>query len=127
MGGLSFSEWLFLIVALLVGGTISLGFIVGIPYLLIRWLREQDAPGDLVYCTICGAWGQDRRIMSGSVGMELFMWVLLLVPGLLYSIWRLSTAYRGCTTCGAAQIVPPNSPIAIRAQAERRSQFRVVS
>jgi hypothetical protein len=33
-----------------------------------------------------------------------------LVPGLIYSIWRLTSRYKGCSSCGSVRLVKIDSP-----------------
>lgn len=65
-------------------------------------------------CTNCLTEGRPKNYIKGNVVLELLLWTLFLVPGLIYTVWRLSTRYKGCPKCGAADMIPINSP---RAQA----------
>lgn len=84
-------------------------------------------------CTKCGNKGRPRRIMPGSVAVEAGLWLLAplvwflgsltgaagiaLVPAwpfllvaVIYSLWRIFSAHRGCPACGAPDMVPIDSP-----------------
>lgn len=50
--------------------------------------------------------------MKGSLLTEAMLWIFFLIPGLIYSIWRHSTVYDGCGKCGAATVIPLDSPVA---------------
>lgn len=65
-----------------------------------------------VVCTSCGYMGEPKKITKGSIGIELFLWLCFIVPGILYSLWRLSSRYEGCPTCGQKTLIPINSPMA---------------
>ena len=65
-----------------------------------------------IVCTSCGYIGEPGRVTNGSIGIELILWLCLLVPGLIYSIWRLSTRHDACPSCGNAAIIPAGSPMA---------------
>lgn len=65
-----------------------------------------------VVCTRCLSAGPARKITPGSMLIELVLWLCLVVPGLVYSLWRLSARYTGCATCGAREVVPASSPAA---------------
>ena len=54
-----------------------------------------------------------RAYVKGSVWTELLLWLFFLLPGLFYSIWRLSTRYQGCPSCGMEGMIPANSPRAV--------------
>jgi len=56
-------------------------------------------------CLDCGFIGLSKQCKPGSTGTEVVLWVLLLVPGAIYSIWRSSSKYEGCAKCGSRRIV----------------------
>lgn len=59
---------------------------------------------------LCGFVGKPKRYTKGSLGWEIVLWVLGILPGLFYSVWRLSTRYEGCQKCRYPYIVPEDSP-----------------
>ena len=62
-------------------------------------------------CTRCGTTTpRPKTFTKGSIIVELFLWLMFLLPGLLYSVWRLSTRYRGCPACGSPELIPADSP-----------------
>ena len=63
-------------------------------------------------CTNCGFKGKPKLITKGSILIELVLWICLILPGLIYSIWRHASRYKGCPSCGAANMIPLDSPIA---------------
>lgn len=65
----------------------------------------------MMICTSCHATGEPRSLTRGSIVIELVLWLLCLVPGLIYSVWRLSTRAKVCKTCSSPQLVPLNSPM----------------
>src|SRR5258708_17376913 len=65
-----------------------------------------------VVCTTCGYVGEPKAITKGSIAIEVVLWLCFLVPGLIYSIWRLSSRYDGCPTCGQGPLISVNSPMA---------------
>lgn len=42
--------------------------------------------------------------------MELVCWMLLVLPGVFYSIWRLTTRSDVCPTCDSPELLPAQSP-----------------
>lgn len=46
--------------------------------------------------------------------MELGLWLLFIIPGVLYSIWRLASAEYVCPRCDAPHMIPLDTPEAIR-------------
>ena len=65
-------------------------------------------------CTACGTIGKPRTVTRGSIFIEIVLWLLFIVPGLIYSLWRPSTRRAVCAQCGAETLVPPNSPVGQR-------------
>jgi hypothetical protein len=45
----------------------------------------------MMICQDCGAQGTPKSHTRGSILIELVLWLLFIIPGLLYSLWRLST------------------------------------
>lgn len=63
-----------------------------------------------MYCANCGTVAKPKRITKGSLLIEIFLWLFFLVPGLLYSLWRLTTKFEACPSCGAPNMIPTDSP-----------------
>ena len=62
------------------------------------------------YCTQCGKVGYPKSFTRGSWVIELVLWVALCFPGLIYSLWRITSRYQGCPSCGAPHMIPLDSP-----------------
>lgn len=71
---------------------------------------SQDARS---HCMTCGTDAEPRTHTRGSIWIEVILWLLLIVPGLVYSVWRLTSKRQVCSACGSAQIVPYNAPAAV--------------
>jgi hypothetical protein len=74
--------------------------------------RVTFVAGQGMYCKKCGNVGPTKAIMKGSFAIELVLWLFFLLPGLVYSIWRLTTKGRGCSVCGSDDVIPANAPLA---------------
>lgn len=61
-------------------------------------------------CTACGTAGKTRSVTRGSLLIELILWICFILPGLIYSIWRLTTRATACGACGSTALVPVDSP-----------------
>lgn len=70
-------------------------------------------------CTSCGCVAPPKTVTRGSVLIELVLWCFLIVPGICYSLWRLTTRYRACRGCEAPTVIPLNSPIAQQRLAQK--------
>ena len=75
--------------------------------------------GPVMYCPECGLFEQGLALPRGYLGMELLLWCCGLLPGLLYSVWRVRNPQRVCVSCHFAGIVPLDSPLALAASAVR--------
>ena len=73
-------------------------------------LAEADVMSHLI-CTQCGTAGRPQTKTQGSLIVELFLWVCFIVPGVLYSLWRLTTRAKCCRACGSTNLVPLDSPV----------------
>lgn len=74
--------------------------------------------GGKKHCMTCGSDTLPKTTTNGSVGIEIVLWLCFLVPGLIYSIWRLSSRHDACAACGSATLVPIGTPTAqMQAQA----------
>ncbi len=67
---------------------------------------------DEMVCTACGHVGAAKTVTKGHFALEVILWLCFLVPGLIYSIWRLTTRHRACPVCGNAQLLPKSAPMA---------------
>lgn len=67
-----------------------------------------------IVCTACGYVGKAHSKTPGSTGVELILWICLIVPGLIYSVWRLCGRYPACPVCTNAHIIPRNSPLGMK-------------
>lgn len=57
--------------------------------------------GMVIDCPVCWYTGKPKKETPGSIRIELVLWLLLLVPGIIYSVWRLAaTKTCKCPKCG---------------------------
>lgn len=62
-------------------------------------------------CANCGFKGTPKKVTKENILIEIILWLFFIIPGLIYSIWRLTTKYKACPKCGATNMVPIDSPI----------------
>ena len=74
-----------------------------------RKISGTFGPFPSLICPECGCAGEGVQLTKGSFGVELILWLFAIVPGLIYSIWRLNTRYCGCLTC-KSNMLPTSSP-----------------
>lgn len=75
-------------------------------------------------CSNCGTIGVPKTVTEGSFFIELILWLCFLIPGLIYSIWRLTKRHQACRTCGSKDLMPLNSPMGIKLQNEFRQMSK---
>lgn len=90
---------------------IIVGLIFYAVYRSIRGLLGKG--GKTMHCLDCGTTGKAKMITKGSTAIEVIAWLAFIVPGLIYSFWRLNSRKQACATCTSERIVPPESPAAI--------------
>jgi ribosomal protein S27AE len=64
------------------------------------------------FCMNCGFVGDQKMLTKGSILIEIALWIFFIVPGLIYSLWRLTTKHKACPKCGANNMIPEDSPMA---------------
>ena len=64
----------------------------------------------MIYCTNCGTESKPILWTKGSFFIELILWLLFIIPGVIYSFWRLSTREKVCEVCKSNAIIPADSP-----------------
>jgi len=64
-------------------------------------------------CTSCGYKGKQKQQVKGSCLIELVLWLTFIVPGIIYTLWRLTSGkVQVCPKCGAQGMIPADSPMA---------------
>jgi len=74
-----------------------------------RAAPQPASAGDWV-CTRCHWVGSPKSFVRGSFLIEVVLWLAACLPGLIYTLWRLSTRGQCCGQCGALELIPVGSP-----------------
>jgi len=77
-------------------------------------------------CTGCGTVGEGKTATPGSLGIELVLWFAFCIPGLLYSLWRLTNRqHNTCPACGG-RMIPTSTPLGreMKERVERSASAR---
>lgn len=61
-------------------------------------------------CVDCGTVENPKASIQGSFLVELMLWFLMILPGLIYSIWRFTTRAVRCQSCGSKNLISTESP-----------------
>lgn len=89
---------------------------IGIAFLLYKAIKCGTSGGGKIsdtgsmICQNCGTRGEPKTITKGSIAIEIILWLCLIVPGLIYSVWRLTTRQPGCPACGQTTMIGINTP-----------------
>ena len=67
--------------------------------------------GTQFICTTCGYMGKMDKTVKGHFVIEIILWICWLLPGLIYTIWRLNNKTNICPKCGKDNVVDAESPI----------------
>ena len=62
----------------------------------------------------CRTAARPAKRVKGSFWIELILWLTFLVPGLIYSVWRLTSKEEICPECERPSMIPIDSPEAQR-------------
>lgn len=62
-------------------------------------------------CTQCGHVGRPKRITKGSFIIEVVLWLCMIFPGVIYSLWRLTSRYDACPACRQPTMIPVDTPV----------------
>ena len=90
---------------------ILLGIVIFTVAQIYRGYRQgTSADNGKMICTACGSQGWPASKTKGNLGTEIILWLCFLVPGLIYSIWRLITRYAACPACQQPGMIPISSP-----------------
>lgn len=60
-------------------------------------------------CPSCLYRGKPKTVTKGNFGVEVMLWLFFLLPGLIYSVWRVSNKYKACPKCGNTGMIPEDS------------------
>ncbi len=72
-----------------------------------------------MYCQNCGTVRWPVKRTRGSFAIEIILWFCFFIPGLIYTVWRLTTKELVCPECGATGMIPLTSPKAVAALSEK--------
>ena len=93
---------------------IFFGLIIG----LIVSISSRRSPKTSKVCKNCGFTGLPYRKTKGSLLLEIVCWLLLIIPGIIYSFWRITTRHDACPSCHSSDLIPIDSPLAKKFSSE---------
>lgn len=87
--------------------------------------RAAELPPKTLICSGCGAIGEVTSYTPGSILIEIILWFCLLVPGLIYTIWRHSARHRVCARCGHKHLMPVGTPMGMKLLADVAPHLKI--
>lgn len=99
-----------------IGPLIGFALVAAMAWFVVSMFRG----GARRFCASCGHLGRTRHQTRGSLAIEVILWLMFVVPGLIYTIWRHSTRTLVCHACGSINVIPPGSPMAVKMQQNLR-------
>jgi len=70
------------------------------------------------FCKECHAVGTAAVHTPGNIVLELIAWCLMILPGILYTLWRNSAKKNVCKACGSEHIISVKLPLAKKLMAD---------
>lgn len=65
-----------------------------------------------VACTVCKTISAEpENVVPGSTTTEVLLWLIFLLPGVVYTIWRSNARKDVCPACHSSLIVPLETPM----------------
>ncbi len=103
--------WFFPLLLIILGFIISdstfstLCFVAGFFTFFIILIMRSIPPPPEISCPVCKYSGPAVKTTKGSMSMEIVLWILFIIPGLIYSLWRLSTRATVCPKCSNPNVI----------------------
>lgn len=82
--------------------------VLGVIALVVRSMFKRKVADRI--CTSCGSTVSPKSHTKGSIWIEIVLWLAFIIPGLIYSIWRLSSKQDVCPVCKKPTLIPLSSP-----------------
>lgn len=76
-------------------------------------------------CTQCGYVGDAKTKNKGSGLIELILWLCMILPGVIYSVWRRSSLENFCPMCKGKTLIPIDAPKARKVMEETMSKEEI--
>ncbi|MCE2926180.1 MAG: hypothetical protein LW823_00825 [Rickettsiales bacterium] len=106
---MSLAGWLFFIV-------LFLGLLAVVAWAVKDWhgfeKKKMKIKNEEWLCKTCGYSGLRKNKRPGNVVIEIILWLFYIIPGLIYTIWRISAQYYVCPKCEGKEMIPLDSVFA---------------
>ena len=91
---------------------IVIAIVIIIAYVANRYDKKRRKKIKIIkyICSNCGYMGLSKTLTKGSFLIEVILWLFFIIPGLIYSIWRISSRQGVCPSCQYPNMIPENTP-----------------
>ena len=62
-------------------------------------------------CQNCGTRGEPKTVVKGSLIIEIILWLCFIIPGIIYSVWRMTSTQPVCPSCKHPSMIGVGTPI----------------
>ncbi len=73
------------------------------------FLLNNDMNDDLYICRACWLIATPKDATKGSFFIEIALWCLFIIPGIVYSVWKYITKEKVCPVCSSPAVISINS------------------
>jgi hypothetical protein len=87
---------------------VLLGVVLYLGFHAVKAYRGDYKPQSI--CTSCRSIVTPDGRAQGSGGVEILLWLLFIIPGLIYTLWRGSKKIITCPICHAPNPIPLATP-----------------
>jgi hypothetical protein len=90
-------------------GTMYVMLFVAVVAIALAVVLSRSQPS--MVCRRCETVARPKTRTGGSFVLEILLWLMFLLPGLIYTLIRASSTSKVCPACGSADLVPTTSPV----------------
>lgn len=101
------------------------GFLRSMTRITIYKSQNKFMSSKILVCTQCGYIGEPKGKFKGSGCLAVFLWIFFLIPGLIYTIWILSSRHKICPVCKSRNLIPADSPKGKEALSKNKSKEEI--
>jgi uncharacterized membrane protein YqaE (UPF0057 family) len=86
------------------GMFIGIAFVIGLVVMVLGFVLRKK-----IVCTSCLYVGYPMQSGKGNIIIEIILYCCGILPGIVYTLWRISSKQKVCPQCKLPNIIPINS------------------
>ena len=71
-------------------------------------------------CRKCGTNKAPYLKRRGSLALEIFLYLFMIIPGVIYTLFRFTKIEKSCSKCGSEDVVESSTPVGQRLISEQK-------